>query len=167
MPSARDVAWSLLICFGLTFMLQWRPSLQARSFIERDSRDGFYEAYAGHRFVSGELISVGGAARVDPMASAVSDRRLQIQAERISWNGSRVEFVVRHRIELAAASAAGDDVSQDVHLKLQRDGTHWAYTLFEVRGHPPLNEPNTGNPWARALREASPAPAEPPHAAPD
>lgn len=152
----------MLVCFALTFLVQCKPAWEARRFIQRESQDGFYQAYAGHRFISGEVIAPGsGGVRVDPMASTVSDRRLVIQAERIGWTGNKAEFVVRHRIELADGDSSA--ASQDVHVQIKRDGKSWVYTLFEVRGRGPLNEPNTGNPWARALNEQKPST---PHARP-
>jgi hypothetical protein len=152
MPTWRDAVWAVLVCFAITFMVQCRPAWEARRFIQRESQEGFYQAYSGHRYVSGEVIGSGSAGvRVDPMASTVSDRRLVIQAERIGWTGNKAEFVVRHRVELAD----GDSIaaSQDVHVQIKREGKSWVYTLFEVRGRGPLNEPNAGNPWARALND--------------
>jgi hypothetical protein len=152
MPTWRDAVWAVLVCFALTFMVQCRPAWEARRFIQRESQDGFYQAYSGHRYISGEVISIANAAHVDPMASTVADRRLLIQAERIGWTGNKAEFVVRHRIELAGGDST--EASQDVHVQIKRDGKSWVYTVFEVRGRGLLHEPNSGNPWARALNDA-------------
>jgi hypothetical protein len=165
MPTWRDAVWAVLVCFAITFMVQCRPAWEARRFIQRESQEGFYEAYSGHRFVSGEVISSGGGVHADPMASTVSDRRLVIQAERIGWTGNKAEFVVRHRIELADGD--GIAASQDVHVQIKRDGKSWVYTLFEVRGRGPLHEPNAGNPWARALNAAKRGSARPKPDEPD
>lgn len=152
MFGARDVVWSLLICAALTLLVQCRPAWSARRFIERESSAGFQEAYAGRRFVHGEVISAPGkGAHLDPMAPLVTTRQLHIEAERMSWKGDRAEFVVRHAIALQGLTSAGDDVSQDIHVQIERQGPRWVYTLFEVRGRGPLDAPNDGNPWARAL----------------
>jgi hypothetical protein len=142
----RDLVWAVGICMALTWVVQWRPSWSARRFIERESRAGFETAFAGHRFANGEIVTSNGSAQTDPTVPAITFYRLEVDAEELNWNGSRAEFVVRHRIELE-----GRDASQDVHLRLEKRGSQWNYTHFEVRGHPPLEDPSADNPWSRTL----------------
>jgi hypothetical protein len=152
MLGTRDVVWSLLICAALTLLTQCRPAWSARRFIERESRTGFELAYAGRRFVSGEIISAGGqGTHIDPLAPMVTLRRLEITAERLSWTGDKAEFVVRHAITVQGADPQGDDASQEIHVRIEKQGSGWVYTLFEVRDRGSIADPNTGNPWARAL----------------
>jgi hypothetical protein len=147
MFGARDVVWSILICAALTLVTQCRPEFSARTFLERESQAAFDQAYAGRRFIDGEIIAGGGGAHVDPMAPAVLSRRFEIKAAQLNWTGDRAEFVVRHSIQLV-----GSDASQDIHLRLEKHGARWVYTLFEVRGRSPLADPDRENPFARALR---------------
>jgi hypothetical protein len=161
MLGMRDIVWSLLICGALSFFFELRPAWDARRFVERESRAGFLEAYAGHRFLNGELILPAGvsSARVDPMAVEVLARRLEINAERTAWNGKKAELVVRHLIQLVDGSPGGRDASQDVHVQIEKQDGHWIYTLFEVRGRGAIEEPNTSNPWAQVLRSGPPNPS--------
>jgi hypothetical protein len=153
MFGARDVVWSLAICAALTLLVQCRPAWSARRFIERESKAGFQEVYAGRRFINGEVITAPGAgAHVDPLAPMVVQRRLDITAERISWTGDKAEYVVRHAIAVQGATAQGDDASQDIHVQIEKQGARWVYTRFEVRGVGAIADPNQGNPWARALQ---------------
>ncbi|MGH8310853.1 MAG: hypothetical protein ACRETX_13795, partial [Steroidobacteraceae bacterium] len=148
----RDVVWSVVICVALTLFVQCRPVWSARRFIERESNAGFVEAYTGRRFANGEVIAgFGKGAHVDHTAPLVVFRRLEITAERSAWTGKKAEFVVRHLIELQGLSGDADP-SQEIHVQIERQGPRWVYTLFEVRGSGPIEAPNTGNPWARALK---------------
>ena len=154
MFGARDVVWSIAICAALTLMLQCRPAWSARRFIEHDAKAGFLQDYAGHLYLNGEVIvPEGGGAQVDPMAAPVVSRQLEITAERTAFIGNKAEFVVRHLIQLEGAGKAGSDASQEVHVQLKKQGGVWIYTLFEIRGRGLLSNPNSGNPWARALDE--------------
>jgi hypothetical protein len=155
MFGARDVVWSLAICAALTLLVQCRPVWSARRFIERESTNGFREAYAGRRYLSGEVIvPQSGGAHLDPMAPMVLLRRLEISAERTSWTGDKAEFVVRHLIQLQGVDPAGDDASQEIHVQIEKRGGSWFYTLFEVRGRGTVADPNERNPWAVALEAA-------------
>jgi hypothetical protein len=152
MFGARDAVWSLAICAALTLLVQCRPAWSARRFIERESKAGFRQAYAGHRFVDGEVITgASGGAHLDPTAPMVMLRRLEITAERASWTGKRAEFVVRHMIQLQGLDPAGDDASQEIHVQIEKRGARWTYTLFQVRGRGAVPDPNARNPWALAL----------------
>jgi hypothetical protein len=155
MFGTRDVVWSLAICAALTLLMQCRPAWSARRFIERESKAGFEQAYAGQRFASGEIISAAGkGVHIDPLAPMVTLRRLEITAERLSWTGDKAEFVVRHAIAVEGADPQGDDASQEIHVRIEKQGSGWTYTLFEVRGRGSIADPNTGNPWARALAQS-------------
>ena len=152
MLGARDVVWSIAICAALTLLAQCRPAWSARRFIERESQAGFQEAYAGRRLLSGEVITAEGkGVHLDTTAPMVTFRRLDITAERMSWTGDKAEFVVRHAISVTSADPQGEDASQDIHVQIEKQGSRWVYTLFEVRGRGSIADPNTGNPWARAL----------------
>jgi hypothetical protein len=153
MFDARDVIWSSAICAALTLLLQCRPAWSARRFIERESKAGFAEAYQGHRVLGGEVIVQNGSGtRFDPLAPMVTARRLEITAERTSWTGDKAEFVVRHVIELQGFTSAGSDASQEIHVRIEKRGARWQYTLFQVRDRGPLPDPNARNPWAVTLK---------------
>jgi hypothetical protein len=152
MLGTRDVIWSLVICAALTLLMQCRPSWSARRFIERESKAGFEQAYSGRRFLGGEIITADGkGTHIDPMAPMVTLRRLEITAERMSWMGDKAEFVVRHAIAVTGDDPQGEDASQEIHVQIEKQGSGWTYTLFEVRGRGSIADPNAGNPWARAL----------------
>jgi len=152
MFGARDAVWSLAICAALTLLVQCRPMWSARRFIERESKAGFRQAYAGHRFLDGEVITgPKGGAHLDPTAPMVTLRRLEVTAERTSWTGKKAEFVVRHLIQLQGLDPAGNDASQEIHVQIEKRGGGWVYTLFQVRGRGAIPEPNARNPWAFAL----------------
>jgi hypothetical protein len=157
MISMRDAVWSLLICGALTLFFECRPAWDAQRFVERESQAGFLEAYAGHRFMNGEIIqpASGGGMQVDPLASTVMSRHFEITAMRMSWNGKKVELLARHLIQLAEGDRGGTDASQDVRVQLEKQGGHWIYTLFEVRERGPIEDPNGANPWSRAIRDAT------------
>lgn len=148
MPKGRDWLWAVGICGLLLLAFHYRPLWNARRFVQHESEAGFFEAYAGHRWVNGAVISNGGGAVTDVMATPILSRRLQIEAENVSLNGRRAEFVVRHIVKLAGPSPGGEDRSQEVHVKLRRRGSGWDYTHFQVRGRPALTLPVEGNPWA-------------------
>ncbi len=154
MLGVRDIGWALFLCLVLTLLLQCRPTWEARRFLERESRAGFLEAYAGHRYLSGEAIGPDSSfgLRVDPMATAVMTRRFEITAEKISLTGNGAEFVARQLIQLADGSPGGADASQEVHVRIAKQDGHFVYTRFEVRGQGEIDEPNAANPWARAIR---------------
>ncbi len=148
MLGARDVVWSIGICATLLVYTQWRPNVSARSFLERESQAAFERAYAGHRYIDGDIVGAGeGGMQVDPMAPAVLSRRFEITASQLDWTGDRAEFVVRHAVHLA-----GSDATQDIHLRLEKRGARWIYTRFQVRGHTALADPDRENPFLRALR---------------
>ena len=152
MFGVRDAVWSILVCAALTLMLQCRPAWSAQHFIEREAKAGFLEAYAGHRFLNGEVIAPEGqGAQVDPMAAAVVSQRMEITAERMAFSGNKAEFVVRYLIQLDGLGAAGNEASREIHVQLKKQGGLWVYSLFEIRGRGQLQNPNSGNPWARAL----------------
>lgn len=153
MFSLRDAVWSILICLALFAVFDFRPAWDARRFVERDSQRGFLEAYAGHRYVNGEVITPaeGKGLHVDPLAPVVVSTRLEVTAERVAWNGKRAELVVHHVVELAE-TGAGSQAAHDVHLRLEKRDGAWVYTLFELRGRGPLEDPEQSNPWSRALR---------------
>jgi hypothetical protein len=147
MLGTRDVVWSIAICAALLVYTQWRPSFSARTFLEHESQEAFERVYAGYRKVDGNIIGDGkGGAHVDPMAPAVLSRRLEIQASQLNWTGSSGEFVVHHAIHLA-----NGDASQDIHVRLEKRGSRWVYTHFQVRGRDALAEPDRENPFVRAL----------------
>jgi hypothetical protein len=50
-------------------------------------------------------------------------------------------------------TAEGHDVSQEIHVRIARESGRWVYVLFEVRGRGAIEDPNSSNPWARAIRE--------------
>jgi hypothetical protein len=151
----RDFGWAVMICFGLTFAWDCRPARDARRFVERESREGFLDAYTGHRFVTGELImpESSGGAHADPTAIEVMARRFEIIAQRTAFSGGNAELVAKHVIKLMDGTAEGHDVSQEVHVRIARESGRWVYVLFEVRGHGVVDDPNSGNPWARAIRQ--------------
>jgi hypothetical protein len=72
----------------------------------------------------------------------------KIQAERLTWNGASGEFVVRHIVKMAG----GDDLSQDIHVRIERVGDGFRYTRFRARGADPLGDLETENPFAVAAR---------------
>lgn len=154
MFGVRDLVWSAIICGVLSYFVQCRPAMSARRFVERECDAAFEQAYAGHRYLNGEIVGSGGG-YVDPMAPAVVLRRLEIEAQEGSWNGKRAEFVVRHLVQLGGTGADGTDASHDIHLRLERRDARWVYTLFQVRGQPPLDDPGEGNPFARAFSSTS------------
>ena len=148
MLGARDVVWSIGICAALLVYTQWRPNFSARTFLERESQTAFERVYAGHRTLDGNVIGdASGGTHVDPMAPAVLSRRLEIKASQLNWTGDRGEFVLHHATHLV-----GGDASQDIHLRLEKRGSRWVYTLFQVRGRDPMTEPDRENPFIRALR---------------
>lgn len=154
MFGVRDLVWSALVCGVLTYFVQCRPVLSAQRFVERECDAGFEQAFAGYRYANGEVITANGGAQVDPMAPPVVLRRLEVEARESSWNGDRAEFVLRHQLQLGAVGGGGTDASQEIHLRVERRAARWVYTLFEVRGQPPLADPAQGNPFARALAGA-------------
>src|SRR5688572_21520278 len=96
---ARDVVWASVVFFATTWFVQCRPAWSARRFVEREADAGFETAFSGHRFVSGNVITpTGGGTHVDPAAPMVQMRRFELQAERVSWNGNKAEFVILYRI---------------------------------------------------------------------
>jgi hypothetical protein len=149
---ARDVVWSLAICAALTLLVQCRPAWSARRFIERESKAGFLEAYAGHRYLNGEVIMPkNGGAHLDPMAPMVLTRRLEITAERTNWSGAKAEFVVRHLVQVQDLAPGGTDATREVHVQIEKQAGSWTYTLFEVRDVGAVANPNARNPWAIAF----------------
>ena len=150
----RDLLWSFLICALLTLGFQCRPAYEVRRFVERESQLGFAEAYSGHRYLTGELIQpyAAGGVHVDPSAATVVSRALEIEAERIGWDGRRAELVVHHAIQLATDTPHSASTTQAIHLTLEKQGGAWSYTSFDVQGQGPIAAPNDGNPWARALK---------------
>jgi len=148
----RDLVWSALICAALTLMFQCRPAWNARRALERDARDAFLETYKGHRDLGGEVIAPAGkGVHIQPMASPITHRHFAITAERLSWSGSKAELIAVHEVELAGEPAS----TIEAHVKLEKRGSRWVYTLFEVRDGPALGELDIGNPWLRALRPPS------------
>jgi hypothetical protein len=151
MLGARDLVWSALICAALTLMLQCRPQWNARRALERDAHDAFLETYKGHRNLAGEVIAPAGeGVHSDPMASPVTHRRFEITADRLSWSGTKAELVALHVVELGGEPAS----RVEAHVKLEKRGSRWVYTLFEVRDGPAVDELDIGNPWLRALQPA-------------
>lgn len=150
MPRRRDWLWALGICAALTLVFYYRPLWSARRFVQQESEQGFLEAYAGHRWMSGAIIEASGSsgAVTDPMATPVLTRRLNIEAEDISFNGRRAEFVVRHVIRVADHTPGGEDRSEQIHVKLHRRGSRWEYEHFQALGRPALELPADENPWA-------------------
>jgi hypothetical protein len=150
MLGVRDLAWSALICAALTLLVQCRPAWSARRTVERDARDAFFEAYEGHRTLGGEVIAPTGknGVRSDPLASPVTYRRFEITADRLSWGGNKAELVARHVVELGGEPAS----TIEAHVKLEKRGRRWMYTLFEVRNGAALDELDSGNPWLRVLQ---------------
>jgi len=164
----RDIVWACAICGALALFFQLQPQWSARAAIKRDALAGFNEAYAGSRFVSGDLITSNGAAHIDPMRPLVQTRQLEVQAQRIDLTGNKSEIVARHVIYLLGSTEPDGNASQEVHARLERQDGDWVYTLFETRDGQVLSEPNHGNPWARALvarREGPKAPRAAPRAA--
>jgi len=150
----RDAVWSIAICAVLTLLLQCKPAWSARRFIEREAKAGFLEAYAGHRYLNGEVIAPEGqGVQMDPMAATVISQRFEIAAERTAFSGNKAEFVVRHLIQLDGLGHTGSDASREVHVQIKKQGAIWVYTRFAIRGRGELHNPNAGNPWARALDE--------------
>jgi len=150
--SLRDIVWSVLVCVALTGALQLLPAWSAHSQVERDALEGFVQAYAGYRYLSGDVITPRDrGVQVDPLRPPVVRRRLDITAEKINWSGNKVELIAYHMIELADGSPGNADASQEVHVRLERRGSHWVYTLFDVRSGPSLEVLGGGNPWAQAL----------------
>jgi hypothetical protein len=92
---------------------------------------------------------------VDPLAATVVSRRLEFVADRTGFSGNKAEFVVRHVIQLDGLGPTGHDPSQEVHVEIKKQGASWVYSLFEIRGRGELPNPNSGNPWARALYDTS------------
>ena len=148
MFGARDVVWSVLICTLLTVFFQCRPVWNARRTLERDAREAFLEAYKGHRELDGDVIAPAGhGVQSDPLASVITHRRFEIIADRVSWAGNKAELVALHVVELA-----GDPTETvEAHVKLEKRGSRWTYTHFEVRDVGLIPEPGIGNPWLRAL----------------
>ena len=145
------MVWSALICAALTLLFQCRPQWNARRTLERDARDAFLETYKGHRDLAGEVVAPAGkGVHVDAMASPVTHRRFEIIADRLSWAGNKAELVALHVVELAGEPEA----RVEAHVKLEKRGGRWVYTLFEVRGGPSITELDIGNPWLRVLGPA-------------
>ena len=151
MPKGRDWLWALGICAALVLAFYYRPLWSARRFLQRESENGFLEAYEGHRWMSGAIIARDGRAGAvtDATAPPVLARRFEIEAEHITFNGRRAEFVVRHVIKLAGSTPGGEDRTRQVHVKLRRRGSGWAYEHFQARGSAALDLPMDDNPWAR------------------
>lgn len=151
MFGARDVGWALGLWLALVVLVQCRAGRSAESAVERDAEQGFLQAYEGSRFITGELVTPGNGGYADPLKPMIDTRRFEILAERQSLTGRSIELVARHVIKLANGTPAGEDASQEVHAKLERQGSKWVYTLFETRDGQLLQPPGEGNPWARAL----------------
>ena len=153
MFKGRDFAWALAICLGLTLFFHYRPLWSARRFVQEQSLTGFQSAYAGSRWVSGQLITSERAAGAEQnvFAPIVMARRLNIQGETVSFDGKRAEFVVKHVVKLAGGVPGQDEDVTDVHVKLHRRGSRWTYEHFQVRGRDPV-EAVSGNPWTEAVR---------------
>jgi hypothetical protein len=149
MFGARDVVWSVLICAVMTVLFQCRPVWNARRTLERDAREAFLEAYKGRRELDGDVIAPDGhrGVQLDPMAAPVTHRRFEILADRVSWAGTKAELVALHVVELGAE----DTEKVEAHVKLEKRGSRWVYTHFDVRDVGPLGDPGSGNPWLRAL----------------
>jgi hypothetical protein len=149
----RDVFWSLAICAALNFIYHYRPLWSARSFVEEQAAEGFEGAYAGYRYAFGDdLVAPGGRGLDDRMRPRIRARRVNIRASEMSWSGDRAEFVVQYRLALEDGSPDGEDISEDMHVVLQRERGRWRYGHFETRELGPDADPNRGNPWERALR---------------
>jgi hypothetical protein len=152
MLGVRDIVWSALICGALVLFFDCRPAWQARRFLEQHAEAGFLQAYAGHRWSGSDTIikpKDAGGARDRTLARRVQKQRLDFKAQRMSWSGKRGEFVVRHVIHLEDGTPFGEDVSQDIHLRIEKRFGRWHYTLFEVRGAGAID--TTGNPFLEAL----------------
>jgi hypothetical protein len=152
----RDLIWAVLICLGLNYYLHTRPLGQARSFMERESLEGFRRAFIGHKFLTGELImpQAGGKVFEDTHSSPVNTRQLDVQAEELAWDGRRAEFVVRHLVTVVDGTPEGTDVGHQVHVTLEKDGGDWHYGQFQVLGQP-AQALGDGNPWEAALAAAA------------
>ena len=146
----RDVGYSLLITLLLSLGFHYRPLWSARAFIEKQAEAGFRQAYTGHRYTNGDLITprVDGSAQTDPLGVRVIARSLDIQAQSISWTGSRAEFVLHHTIRIEDATPTGRDVGHDIHVKLSKVSGRWIYAHFEVRGRDPITPAADQNPFA-------------------
>ena len=153
MFGARDVVWSVVICAAMTLLFQCRPAWNARRAVERDAYDAFLEAYKGQRELDGDVIApAGGGVHIDPLASPVTHRRFEILADRVSWAGNKAELVALHVVELAAEPAS----TVEAHVKLEKRGSRWVYTQFEVRDRGPIDDLESDNPWMDALRRPEP-----------
>jgi hypothetical protein len=149
MFGVRDAVWSIVICALVTVFVQCRPAWSARRFLTREADAGFDEAFAGYRFVNGHVITPAGrGVHSDALTPRVTFRRLEIKAERVAWNGSNAEFVVRYMIEVDGDSSP----TREVHVQVERRGPRWVYTRFDVRGMGDLVDPNGSSPWKRALK---------------
>jgi hypothetical protein len=148
---ARDVGWALGLGMLLVVLVQCRAEWSAQAAVERDATQGFLEAYAGSRFLSGELVTPGNGGYADPLKPTIEAHRFEILAKRQSLSGRAVELVARQIIKLVNGVPGGEDASQEVHVKLERKGSGWEYTLFETRDGQLLQPPGDGNPWSRAL----------------
>jgi hypothetical protein len=154
MSWGRDAVWSIAICLALNFIYHYRPLWSARSFVKAHAAEGFESAYAGYRYAfSDELVSPGGRNLDDRLRPRIRTRRVNIRAEDMSWSGDRAEFVVQYKLALEDGSPDGEDISEEMHLVLEREDGRWRYVHFEQRELGPLADPNQGNPWARALRQ--------------
>jgi hypothetical protein len=146
----KDLLWAIGVCAVLTGFFQWMPAYNARELIERDAKDAFLEAYKGRREVDGDVITPHGkGAHIDASKSMVLRRTMQILADKISWTGNRAEIVARHSVELVAQPPEEDTV--EVHVTLEKRGSRWVYTLFEVRDGTIQTEFDGTNPWVAAL----------------
>lgn len=153
---ARDLIWAALICLGLNYYLHTRPLGEARKFVEKESLEGFRRAFMGHKFVTGELVTPQSGARVldDKTRAMVQVRRLNVKAEQLAWDGKHAEFVVHHLIKIEDGTTEGRDVGQQVHVALEKDGSDWQYSTFQVLGQAAPGD-TTGNPWETALATAA------------
>lgn len=146
----KDLLWALGICAVLTGYFQWLPAHNAREVVERDARDAFLEAYKGRREIDGDIVAPAGkGTHIDPTKEPIKRRTLQILADKISWTGMRAEIVARHSVEMLASPPIEDSV--DVHMTLEKRGSRWVYTLFEVRDGQTQTDFDGTNPWISAL----------------
>ena len=150
MFGVRDLVWSVLICVVMTAFFQCRPVWSARRTLERDAREAFLQAYKGRRELDGTVIAPDGQPGVplDALAAAVTHRRFEILADRVSWAGNKAELVALHVVELAAEKTS----TVEAYVKLEKRAGRWVYTHFEVRDLGPLAQPGFGNPWLHALQ---------------
>jgi hypothetical protein len=148
----RDVVWGLLLGVGGMLLVQSLPLWRAEQHVEEQALHAFLEAYTGAQMIDGTIIKPRGAAgaRIDTATPHIHFRTIRKVAERVSWNGARVELVYRHVIGFDRARPELN-LTHEVYVRLKRVDDQLRYMHFQVRGEPPMPLPIADNPWLALL----------------